>query len=53
MQPAGWAMMIISISTILSLTVFCVTKVLWLPASDVDELQGPLQIDTGDTLDAD
>jgi hypothetical protein len=54
MEPAGWTIMIVSVSSVLLLTGYCFYRVLTLPAPDAEErLQGPLTIDTGDTEDAD
>jgi hypothetical protein len=54
MTPAGWAIMIVSVGAVLSLTAFCLYRVLTLPPQVVEEhLKGPLTIDTGDTVDAD
>jgi hypothetical protein len=53
MTPAGWAIMIGSVGSILVLTVFCFYRVLTLPATDVDDLKAPLDIATGDTVDPD
>ena len=54
MTPIGWFMMIVSMSTVLCLVSFCLYKVLTLPPVEVEEhLRGPLEIDTGDTQNAD
>lgn len=53
MTTGGWIMMIVSVSTVLALVSFCMWRVLTLPPMEVDELKGPLEIDTGDTQDAD
>ncbi len=53
MNSLGWIMMTVSVCTVLCLVSFCLTKVLSLPAVDMDEVKGPLEIDTGDTEDAD
>jgi hypothetical protein len=53
MSTAGWAIMIVSVGSVLALTVFCFYRVLTLPASEMDELKAPLDIDTGDTLNPD
>jgi hypothetical protein len=54
MEPAGWAIMIVSVSAVLLLTGFCFYRVLSLPPQVAEEhLKGPLVIDTGDTEDAD
>lgn len=53
MTPAGWTIMIVSVGSVLTLTVFCFYRVLTLPASEMDELKAPLDIDTGDTQNPD
>ncbi|MEZ6055847.1 MAG: hypothetical protein R3C01_04000 [Planctomycetaceae bacterium] len=54
MTPLGWAIMVMSIGTVLTLLTFCLYKVFALPQMDVEEsLHGPGNIDTEDTLDAD
>jgi len=54
MTPAGWAIMIVSVSSVLALVFFCMYRVLTLPPQVIEEhLKGPLTIDTGDTEDAD
>jgi hypothetical protein len=49
MTPAGWAIMIVSVGSVLALTAFCFYRVLTLPATEMDELKAPLDIDTRDT----
>lgn len=54
MTIGGWIVMVLSIGSVVSLAGFCLCRVLLLPPVDVEEhLKGPLEIDTGDTLDAD
>ncbi|QEG35561.1 hypothetical protein [Bythopirellula goksoeyrii] len=53
MQPSGWFIMLISVGAVLSLVSFCLFRVLTLPESEMEDLEGPLTIDTGDTSDAD
>jgi hypothetical protein len=53
MEPAGWLTMLLSVGTVLSLVSYCLYRVLTLPPEEVDSLKGPLEIDTGDTIDAD
>ena len=45
--------MIVSVGSVLTLTTFCMYRVLTLPPADVEQLKGPLEIDTRDTIDAD
>jgi hypothetical protein len=50
MTPAGWAIMIVSVGSVLVLTAFCLYRVLTLPPAVAEEhLKAPLDIDTGDT----
>jgi hypothetical protein len=54
MNGYGWAIMIASVSSVLALTIFCIYRVYMLPPMVAEEhLTGPLEIDTGDTKDAD
>ena len=49
----GLALMVVSIGTVLSLVSYCLYRVLTLPPVDVQDIKGPLEIDTRDTTDAD
>ncbi len=53
MTPAGWVVMILSVGTVLALMGYCLYRVLTLPPVDMEEIKGPLEIDTRDTADAD
>jgi hypothetical protein len=54
MTPAGWAIMIVSVGSVLLLTGFCLYRVLTLPPQVAEEhLKAPLEIDTRDTKNAD
>jgi hypothetical protein len=53
LTPAGWVVMLLSVGTVLVLMAYCVTKVLSLPPVELEDLKGPLEIDTGDTQNAD
>lgn len=53
MTPAGWTTMLLSVGAVLTLVSYCLYRVLSLPPLDMEELHGPLDIDTGDTSDAD
>jgi hypothetical protein len=54
MTLAGWIIMGVSVGSVLSLTTFCFARILALPQSVAEEhLKAPLDIDTGDTHDAD
>lgn len=53
MTTAGWMIMIASVTGVLSLTAFCMWRVLTLKPAEVAELNAPLEIDTGDITDAD
>ena len=51
---AGWAVMVLSLSSVLTLVTYCLYRVLTLPPVDFQEhLKGPGNIDTHDTEDAD
>jgi hypothetical protein len=50
---AGAIIMIVSVGAVLALSTFCVVRVLTLPPLEIEDLKGPLTIDTGDTADAD
>jgi hypothetical protein len=49
----GLAIMLVSVGTVLLLTIYCMYRVLTLPPVEVEDITGPLGIDTGDTEDAD
>jgi hypothetical protein len=53
MTAAGMLVMGVSICSVLSLVSYCLYRVLTLPAVDVDEIKGPLEIDTRDWENAD
>jgi hypothetical protein len=53
MTLGGWVVMLVSVSSVLSLVAFCMYRVLTLPPVEEELLKGPLEIDTGDTFDAD
>ena len=54
MTPLGWAMMIVSVGSVLGLVSYCFYKVLTLPPMEVEDVNvAPLEIDTRDTWDAD
>ncbi len=50
---AGWATMLLSVASVLTLLSFCLYRVFTLPPVDEDSVKGELGIDTGDTEDAD
>jgi NSS family neurotransmitter:Na+ symporter len=50
--PPAWAVMTISIGAVLVLCGWCMYRVLTLPPLEEETLKGPLEIDTGDTNDA-
>ena len=49
----GWTIMLVSVGSVISLTVYCMARVLALPPIEAEDLSSPLDIDTGDTEDAD
>jgi hypothetical protein len=48
MQPAGWALMIVSVGSVLTLMTYCLYRVLTLPPVEVEDLSSPLQVDVKD-----
>jgi len=53
METAGWTIMLISVGSVLTLVSYCLYRVLNLPPVEMEDIKGPLEIDTGDTIDAD
>lgn len=53
MTSQGWIAMVLSVGTVLSLVSYCLLRVLTLPPTEMEDLKGPLEIDTGDTANAD
>jgi len=53
LSPVGWLVMMVSIGAVVTLSGFCVYRVLTLPPVEEETLKGPLEIDTRDTSDAD
>ncbi len=53
MNSHGLVVMLISVTSVFSLVSYCLYRVMTLPSSDVGEIRGELDIDTGDTQDAD
>jgi hypothetical protein len=45
--------MLVSVGSVVSMTFYCIRRVLQLPTEDMEDIKGPLEIDTGDTLNAD
>jgi hypothetical protein len=49
MQPAGWAIMILSVASVFTGCAYCIYRVLTLPPIEVEEhLHAPLDIKTPD-----
>lgn len=48
MQPAGWALMIVSVGSVLALTGYCLFRVLTLPPVEAEDLTSPLELDVKD-----
>lgn len=49
MTAAGWTIMIVSVTSVLTLVGFCLVKVLTLPPVEAEEhLKAPLEIETPD-----
>ncbi|MCA9254083.1 MAG: hypothetical protein KDA33_00530 [Phycisphaerales bacterium] len=54
LNPAGWTVMIVSLSSVIALISYCLFRVLTLPPVEVTEhMKAPLDIDTRDTRDPD
>jgi hypothetical protein len=54
MTPLGCAIMIVSVSSVIGLTVFCLYRVLTLPPVEIEDLNvAPLEIETPDTRQPD
>lgn len=53
MTLGGWLIMIVSISSVIALMIYCVYTVLSLPSVEDEYFKGPLKIDTRDTDDVD
>ncbi len=53
MTTGGWIVMLLSVSSVLTLLVFCLRRVLTLPPVEEEHVQTERPIDTGDTEDAD
>ena len=53
LTPMGWTVMIVSVGIVIALVGYCLYRVLTLPPVEQKHLKGPLEIDTGDTRDAD
>jgi hypothetical protein len=53
MNTAGWAMMIVSVTAVITAMTWCFYRILTLPSAEADAFHGPPGIDTRDTIDAD
>jgi hypothetical protein len=53
LNAQGWTIMLVSVGSVVSLTFYCIRRVLQLPTEDIEDIKGPLEIDTGDTQNAD
>lgn len=53
MEPDAIVVMTLSLGAVLTLMSYCLYKVFTLPPVEQETLKGPLEIDTGDTGDAD
>ena len=45
MTPLGWLVMIVSVSSVIALTAFCLYRVLTLPPIEAEDLHSPLEIE--------
>jgi len=53
MNAQGLVTMLVSVGTVVTLTAYCIYRVLNLPPVEADDINSPISIDTGDTEDAD
>lgn len=53
MSVGAIVVMTLSVGSVLTLVTYCLWKVFTLPPIEEETLKGPLEIDTGDTEDAD
>ncbi len=53
MSTGAIVVMTLSVGSVLALVSYCLWKVFTLPPVEEETLKGPLEIDTGDTEDAD
>lgn len=53
LNSQGLTAMVISIGMVLALVSYCLYRVFSLPPVGMQDIKGPLEIDTGDTVDAD
>lgn len=53
MTADAWIVMLLSVGSVLTLVSFCLYRVLTLPPVEMEDLKGPLEIDTRDTTDVD
>jgi hypothetical protein len=53
LDAVSWVIMLVSVLTVLLLVSFCLIRVLTLPPTEEESIKGPLEIDTGDTQNAD
>lgn len=53
LNAQGWTVMLLSVGFVITLAGFCLYRVLSLPPVEEEHLKGPLDIDTGDTINAD
>ena len=53
METSGWIVMTLSVSTVVALLIYCLSRVLTLPPVEMEDIKGRLEIDTQDTENAD
>lgn len=53
LSNGGWTVMLASVTAVVTLAGYCLYRVMTLPAVDLEDIEGPLTVDTGDTQDAD
>jgi hypothetical protein len=48
MRPEGWLMMVVSVSSVLIMTSYCLYRVLTLPADDATDLSSAREIEASE-----
>jgi len=52
LNAQGWAIMLISVGTVVWMTFYCMYRVLKLPPAELEDIKGPLEIEPRDPEDA-
>ena len=48
MMPLGWLVMLVSVSSVIALTAFCLYRVLTLPPVEAEDIHSRLEMETRD-----